>query len=378
MTYRVENLLKYTTNPIVSMVYTPSTDRLWAITQGPSVSVLSFEEGLNSGYAPNFYDDPIVGFVDQAQIGIVSDYIWTMHDPVADKVYLAGTNADSIWIGDVATSAFEDEKSLPGYLFVNRPTVGNGKVWYVDAAPTTSTAPDRQTLYYFDLGTDTISAGVTIPCRKQFEPIIMEYDHVNNFVVILNYNNSSLMKFNGTTGAHVSTIMVNRRPTSLYVAGGYAHVGSKNGMYSVVDLVADTTQNLVGTFTEARGIVADGSFLWAIVESVAETDSTPPVIAGALSRTLIGGSPYYDNYRVMTGQGESYSIATDQFVNTDFTQIALRTQTPESPASTYLIIANATELYAFRTNSMYRKPTLSVRGTAMIATGPESYFGETT
>lgn len=370
-------------NRVVVMTSRPS----WETSPQTNLRVYDYSsaatnyEGITE-YHPNFYDNPLLVEEDvfPTTLGVSSSAMYLLTNGT-DRLY--AIKGSTVEIYNALTGDFVDGATL-SFAPNGKPVYGNGKIWYTDAADAGITGNDRQKLYSLDLSLLTNSGGVEIPTRKQFTPHVLAFDSTGGWVVILNYNNSSIMKFSATTGSHSATIMVNRKPSAVFIEGGDALVGSKNGMVSNVDLSTNAATNVLATFTEARGLVSDGSFVWSIIEAAsADSDTnTPDVIPGALARTAIGGSPYYDNFRVMTGASESYALSTEKFPQQNFKQILI---TPEftygSPATTvskYVFLRSDNYIYGFRAKSLYRENSTQVRGTAMIATGPEKYFGETT
>lgn len=334
-------------------------------------------EGLYGGYHPNFYT-PAPVLYPTTTLLYGAQYLLT------DGTYVYVISGTSVLKFNASTFALVDSFVLP-VVPNGKPTIGNGRIWYTDAAPSTNTPPDTQKLYYTDTTTEISSIGVAIPVRKQFNVHTLAYDTTNGWVIVANFNNSSVMKFDGTTGAHISTILVNRKPRAMvFSAGGDLLVASKNGMITSVDLVAETSSNDLATYKEALSFADNGTHVWSVIEEDPgdEEANLPAIVPGALARTTWGGSPYYDNFRVMTGGDESYAIKMNKFTTTNFVQLILTPSfTYGSPAVTvepYVFLRNSSRVYAFRDKSIYRENNVQVRGAAMIATGPEAYFGETT
>lgn len=334
-------------------------------------------EGLYGGYHPNFYTPA-------PTLYLVTTLLYGAQYLLTDGTYVYVISGTSVLKINATTFALVDSFVLP-VVPNGKPTIGNGRLWYTDAAPSTSTAPDRQKLYYTDTTTEVSSAGTQIPIRKQFNVHTLTYDNTNNWVVVANFNNSSVMKFDGTTAAYISTIIVNRKPRAMsFSSMGDLLVASKNGMLTTVDLTTEIVSNDLATYQEARSFADDGTYVWSVIEEDPgdEQTNTPAIVPGALARTTWGGSPYYDNFRAMTGGDESYAIKMDKFTTTNFLQLILTPSFtyggPVVTVAPYVFLRNSSRVYAFRNKSLYRENYVQVRASAMIATGPEAYFGETT
>lgn len=338
-------------------------------------------EGLYGGYYPNFYT-PAPQLYVYATIDL-SAYLGgrNLHSmsKINDKIYITdgytsggytGNLSDKVFVIDIPTRTYDSTITLPTAMHCWH-AAGHNKLWFVNKGQQEDDPNDRQLLYYYDTTTTTWSSGVGIPTRKQFTSTQLIWSS-DGWLVVATFNSNGVMKFNTTTGAFVSQIVINRKPRHMFVNGARElFVASMDGMVSTVDTTADTYSNDYGTNAEAYGIVDDGTYIWSVIPMLARTKK----------------STYTDNFKYMTGLNENYSLSDDKFADAVFQQILI---TPSftydwwngssfdtRTVAEYIFVLSANRVHAFRNKSLHRENYIQIRGTAMIATGPEAYYGET-
>lgn len=405
MAWNFDNILKATV---------PSTKRMgfdgkdvW-VSDDTGISVFGYwdsnanYEGLYGGYYPDFYDSPKLNL--EATIDLSS---YLSGSEVLDEIVKVGNsmyvavilpipdvslpdlvpnpNAPPDFIPlivkrwrltsliqiDIVSKTVVQEIVTPGTASYNI-TSQNNKIWFTDLASTSDTGQDKQKLYFYNTLTSSFSSGEIIPTKKQFQFRVIANGR-DNWVLLGNNNSNSILKFDDSTGVFVSEVATNRDPSAIYVNGDrLALVASADGMVTEVNQATDTSANVYSTFTQASNIVDDGNFLWSSLPLLARTDK----------------SGFVDNMRVTTGANEDFALAVDKFDDVTFTQLLI---TPEfayqfwNGASfdtrivrQYVFCLSPNHIQAFRVQALYRTNTINIRGTAMIATGVESYYGETT
>lgn len=279
---------------------------------------------------------------------------------------------------NIATRSFVSVHTIPISNASYNITSQNNKVWFTDLAQEGNSGSDRQKLYFYDTNLDTFSAGVDIPSKKQFDFRVITNGR-DGWVLLGNNNTNSILKFDDTTGTFSAEIIVNRDPSTIYVDGNRdVIVGSADGMVSVADQTTNTATNLYSTYSQAVGLVDDGTYIWSLIPS--------------LARTL--KSTTTDNFRLMVSffpefePTADYALSEHKFDSVSFTQILITTQFDYQwwngssfdtrTVRPYIFCLSQTGIQAFRTQALYRTNTINVKGTAMIATGSEAYYGETT
>lgn len=256
------------------------------------------------------------------------------------------------------------------------PICAANKLWFSTPATKDNSVTPQQ-LFYYDLLTGLWSSKININSAKQFTA--RRFHHGSDqYVFTASYNGNSVVKFNATNGAQVSEILINRKPMTMWTNGNRdLLVGSFSGMVSTIDVDLDTSSNDYSTNGEALGLVDDdGGFLWAIQPNlvrVKKADTT-------------------DNFRIMDGQDKDYSI--EAFSDTVFQDIILTrpythnswdistsTIISKTEKQSVLLLAPSAVYIAYDFTDSWnlrqiRDYDVTVNGSAIIATGPDSYFGE--
>ena len=273
---------------------------------------------------------------------------------------------------NITTKAYVATYTMPANASYNI-TAQNNKIWFATLAEQDDSNDDSQKLHYFNTLTNTTSAGVDIPGKKQFQYRVFANGR-NTWVLVGNNNSNSIMKFNDSTGAFVSEVLTNRDPSAIYVNGSReAIVGSADGMVSVVNQTTDNSTNLYTTLVQPSGIVDDGTHLWSMAPSLIRTTK----------------NTYTDNIRLMTPDNvEDYALLVDKFDEVAFTQLLMTPQfdyqwwngvdLDTRTVKSYVFCLSTNKLQAFRVQAIYRTNVINVKGGSMISTGSESYYGETT
>ena len=258
------------------------------------------------------------------------------------------------------------------------PCFANFKLWFTTPAAQTISALDRQRLFFYDTTSDQWSSSVTIPGNKQFRPrqIVWSY---SNYMIVDAFNDNGYLKFDYTDGSYIDTITTNRKPLSIFVSGDRKiYVSGKNGRVNVMDVDTDLNVANYSTYEEALSLYSVGDYIWSVTPKMVRTDMT----------TLT------DNLRVMDGQDKDFSI--EAFSTTTFKQIYIsepyvhnvwnfNNETISSgtePRRTIVLGTNGKLFVAYNFQDSWdlreiREYELSVKCTAIVATGPESYYGET-
>ena len=254
----------------------------------------------------------------------------------------------------------------------------NGKLWMVDTAPLTNTAPDRQNLHFYDIESSVWSS-VEIQTRKSLQKTWIAAPH-NGFVYVTNYNDVGVTKFNSITGAWVSQIRVNRLPTALAVTEerDLFVVGAGN-LLSRVDPSSDAVTNPYGLISSVNSIASshDAAYLWWVntnyrLVRMKKSDQSVYCTVPAIGDEV-------DDVRIST-TGFGDTAVTDVFITPQFTYdnwdgAGWSTVTIKP----YMFMIGSGHLMAFRMdNPLYLTLNkIEVNSQGMISTGPEDYMGET-
>jgi len=255
------------------------------------------------------------------------------------------------------------------------PVYGANKIWFSTPASTIDTTT-KQKLFYFDLSTGIFSSLITINAPTQYSARVLHYGG-DAFIFTLNLNGSSITKFDAYTGAEVIEILVNRKPLTAWTNNNRdLLIGSFNGMVSTVNVSTNGVTNNYSTNGLANGIVDDDNgFVWA---------AQPNLVRVKKANNT-------DNFRIMNGQDKDYSI--EAFSETVFKEIlisnpythqywdgdSIETKTEKQ----YIILLTQNSLFVAADFSdswdleEVRDYYVAVRGTSIIATGPNLYYGET-
>lgn len=248
------------------------------------------------------------------------------------------------------------------------PEYGNFRLWFTSKAPKSDST--SQTLFFWNRLTEQWSSEVTIPGKRQYSQRLINWAR-DSYIFISGYNESSVLKFNADTGAYISQIVTNRKPTFMTTNGSrQLRVKGYNGMITTVDQTTDGTSN---DYTlDVEYFQDDGTYFWS---------------GQPLTRFEYGAST--DNIRLMTtvdpntspDQAKDYMI--QGFNGTiNFNKVI---QTPDYAGPFTLLLTSdtlycATALTDSRTlyHTTSRTHYSMIRATGMIAIGPDKYYGETT
>ena len=260
------------------------------------------------------------------------------------------------------------------------PIVARHKLWFTTEASLDTSSTSRHYLFYYDLLNDTFSSNVEIPVNKQYRPMKMVWGR-SDYLYVAAFNDSSVVKFSAITGAHLNTIFTNRRPSHMVTnSDRQVLVAGYNGIVSTVDQVADTYSNDIGLTTACTSFADDGTNLWAV----------NPALERVTKATT--GVPATHDVIEMNGDTLDFSIAA--FSETSFNDIIVvppythnewvNDTITEVTEDLHIVLLTDTSLF-YATNltdswdmEEVRVYTFDVRGTAMISTGPQDYYGETT
>lgn len=266
----------------------------------------------------------------------------------------------------------------------NYPTVANQKIWFTTKAVASIDADDTQSLFFFDINaevTNQWSTPVEIPGNKQFIPHKITWGK-ESYVFVDGFNENSVYKFNDSTGAYISQIIVNRKPLDMFTNGNRELlIASYSGMVSTVNQTTDTPSNVYATPEEATTLIDDGTYLWSVSPTLTRTSKST------------SGSPAAHDVIRMDAEEKDFSIVP--FSESSFNDILVLplynhdewdvdneviinvTELQHIVLSTDTAIFVATNLNDSWDLEEIRPYYLSVNGTAMVATGPEKYYGET-
>jgi hypothetical protein len=269
------------------------------------------------------------------------------------------------------------------------PAYADGRLFVTTLAQEGLTGDDQQDIYYYTTtGSPQFSTSlVNIPGNKQFSPRRIYYAK-ESYLYVDSINENAVVKFDLRTGSpevqalsHNATIITNRRPVAMYANDSKELiVGSADAMVTSVNQTTDTPTNIASTINEVTaGIWDDETYIWG-APTLVRVDQTT-------------GSPITDNIRIMADTDKDYSI--EDLPDTTFLQmIVTPTITHNEPVAgspeiaevtepSYIVLMAAGHIYFVRdfdeswnlyeTRNYYHR-TL---GTAMIATGSQSYYGET-
>ena len=255
------------------------------------------------------------------------------------------------------------------------PTFGKFKIWFTTKAPLEDDI-DAQYVFTYNTHTKEWSEPTLIPGPKQFKPHKFIYSREDGmWLDAFNYN--GIHKFDLDTENYLGTVLTNRKPQAFHVNNDREIVvGGMNGMVTVVDQFTNIPTNMWSTVNETEWLHDDGSYIWCINPTLARTEKD---------------ITYTDNYRVMDAGQLDYHI--EPFTDSTFKEMTIipsvthntfdgvnvvETSTPQ-----YVALMADTRVYVATNlqNSWdmeeIRNYGLEVQATAMVATGPNKYYGET-
>lgn len=286
---------------------------------------------------------------------------------------------------NIVSKTLTNTYNLPvtGHSYI---TAGHDRIWFTDQAAQDQIGTDRQKLYFFDTGSSTFSSGVEIPIRKQFRAYRLANGY-NGHILLVNFNNTGIIKFNGDTGSFVTTHLTNRRPSAISVnSGKEVFLPGMNGMISVFNQTSNTITESNSSGGEANGVVDDGTYVWTVVPDFTFIQATVPVTAKGLFRTKKGSTTA--NLFVMKTGAENFVINNDKWLtSTDLKHITITQQFTYQfwngvsfdtrTVKPYIFVLSNTTLHGFRNTSLYRQQFYMNRMAGLVSTGQEAYHGET-
>lgn len=243
----------------------------------------------------------------------------------------------------------------------------DGKLWMVGS----TLIDDEHSLFSYDLSTGEWDS-VIIPVRKQLSVAFFVHDDKAGNVLVTNFNNLSVAKFDAGANTHTSTIRLddgtgaNRGPRRIYTDSSLTTwVASINGMISTVDTSTDTVSHELNSFTTAEGICSDGTYLWFAANDLVR------------SRESDG------DIRMTNGDEDDYSFNTERFPSTTFTALtktiahSYATDSGTQTVGEYIFLTTATDVIAFRNDDLYyRTPYTKIQGVGMVSSGKHDYTGD--
>lgn len=262
----------------------------------------------------------------------------------------------------------------------------NNKLWFTNFIPDPVT--DQQYLFYLDLATNTESTPVVIPGKKQY--VLRDLvDGLNNKLYVTSLNEHSVMRFSTIDGSYIDTIRVNRMPYRL-------HTNQRRSVYVVSDaqttfgagMVSVCTQPNSGAETVTSFSCAGGELahIWDTNFTVDDDTTGHLWFTGKTAvlarldkaskdiRFTAGTSPGCTIDLPITTTGEG-SLVTPPLTMERWNGTSFEPYTVKS----YLFFIGAdSKIYAARLSAMIRVNMMDVLGTAMIATGPQNYYGDVT
>lgn len=405
----------------------PANDIMWAgrdiwVSTGSTIKTYSFwdaDASYEKLYDADYFDDgteldafvsnyPLVlnNTIDLSSHGSLAGYMCQSGNIVAVAMITADATYEFTWNKLVLINVDSREVIRAETMPVTSnsiPFVAQSEIWFTTLAPESDTAPDRQSVYRYNPHSDTTSGPVTIPVRKQFEPYKGCWDY-DDYVLLLNHNDVSVVKFDVSTGAFVSQTRTNRHPNASHVSSDKrVLIGSAGGMITDFDTSTDTDTNVYGVVYQPKSFVESDSFLWSVRGTAGEgalnrlrkadndyklmDPPDPGTEAGSQIEHTISGSSFYADEAV-NKSSDGYTLASEKLPANAFFKI-IRTHeftydyyTGGSPAFTqrtvkpYVVVADSTKIYAFRDTALARKNFITQTAGAMIGTGPDNWHGD--
>lgn len=305
--------------------------------------------------------------------------IFVFESEAADAIYDGNFIKAYVRI-DTSTLQVTDYVTLP-LSFHCEPAFSSNVLWLVTPAPQSDTGTDTQRLYRWNVETES-ATNVSISANKQFEKIKIVWA-LDQYTCILSFNESSVIKFNDSNGSWVSTTLVDREVSSAYVNSDRdILISSHNGIVSVFDQDTDIDTQSYATSTPFRKIWEDTDHIWGINESY-QLERVDKVQTG---------SPLAFEVAVMDGGTNDYSIldfntleTMQHFVRVPSIQYWNTAGTSRITTPEYYVFGCDNDFFILRADSFVdtwdlveqRNYYLTARGTTMVATGAQQYYGET-
>jgi len=287
--------------------------------------------------------------------------------------------------------------------------VVNGNLWCTSFNKLDSL--DEQYLYSLNSAGNQLTK-TRIPRRHQAEERYLETDY-NGHVLVTEFNELSVSKFNHVTGAYVSNIRVSREPYYLktlsdrtvfvastdssfdpetprwIVSGGSTDVSPiqpyDTGILSTIDTILDAQLTNYETLGKCLGIAEDGAGdMWMTTERV--LDGVKSLYRITLSNDEVKMTNSWTLTEPSSSRPLDYNITETHLKSVDFRK-SIRTHpftyqkwdgtnivNVSVPAFHFFI--SGSHLQGHEMNELYNTQNIYTNSTTMVSTGNHSYIGD--
>lgn len=254
------------------------------------------------------------------------------------------------------------------------PEYGNFKLWFTSSFSDNNT---KQKIFYYDLTDSTWSTPIDIFGAHQDEPRKILWG-LDDFVWITAYNETGILKYNADTGAYIAQVIVNRKPETLSVNDDKeVLVASFLGMISAVNQTTNVSTNITGNAVIPDSIIDDGTYIWTNkpslnrIEKGIFTDNILEMTTGAtLDYQIVGFSDTSFKQIFLTAP-----YAHQEWNGTSIVNIVEQVRVVLLANNAIYFAYNLTDSWDLEELRVYNH---DVKVTAIVGTGPDKYFGETT
>jgi len=297
--------------------------------------------------------------------------------------------------------------SLPEVMNSNIAPI-NGKLWFSSKGK--DDLLDEQTLYSFD--GDDFALG-KIPVRHQQAPRYLATDYRGN-VIVTNFNDVSISKFDSDTITHLSDIRLSREAyfiktlsdRTCFVAstqgvadededydrtladGSTSNSEFDTGMLYAVDTVLDTQQTKFQTLGKIGGIADQSGKLW-MSHNRELKDDVKGIMRLTLSNNQVKFTKAYEmklktdpastppfNWNIEEGKFFEYSYGKCIKTETYDYEYWNGNSVAQATVPEYFFCIGDGYLQGFKIESMYTTQRVNIQSTAMISTGNHDYTGD--
>lgn len=314
-------------------------------------------------------------------------YVWEVVGNISHISKWDITTKTNVPSGDHTISRIVDQQKI---------ACANNKLWFTNFIPDPVT--DQQYLFYLDLNTNTESTPVVIPGKKQY--ILRDMaDGLNNKLYVTSLNEHSVMRFSTIDGSYIDAIRVNRMPYRL-------HVNQRRTVYVASDaqtaigagMISACTQPNTGPETVTAFSCAGGelNYFWDTNFTV-DDDTTGHLWFMGKNAVMVRLDKATKDMRFTKGTSPGFTIEL-AWTKPDGTALTVTTTgegslvtppltmerwngtsfEPFTVKSYLFFIGSDAKIYAARLSAMVRVNMMDVLGTAMVATGPQNYYGDFT
>jgi len=295
--------------------------------------------------------------------------------------------------------------NMPAVMNSNLAAV-NGKLWFTTLERDSN---DEQLLFSFDGSTFVFNS---MPVRHQTEPRFIATDYREN-VLVTNFNDVSVSKYDSDTGAFISSIRISREPYFIKtISDRTCFVASSpsvsdldetkdrvlwddsvvdsifdTGILYAIDTVLDTQQTNFQTLGKVTGFTDDSGELWLTIDRT--LDGVKSIARLNISTNEVKFTKSYEIKDIADPASPTpfnWNINESKFLENSYNKsVKCESYTYQKWNGTtevtetvpcYKFIISDGYLQGFKIDLMYNTQFSSIQSTAMMAVGNHNYTGD--